>query len=253
MGEDGLGLSSGMIQKIDGSAMAHTVSVTKAGDGRKLAAYALPMVVFLLWLGLVPLLKKPGGSLWLAAPELWLYPVQTLLCAGLLLWFWREYEFHGVARWLFTGAVAVFVFVLWISPQAFFGVAARLDGFNPETLAVGSTAYWATIFMRFARLVIVVPLVEEIFWRGFLLRYLIDEKFTTVPFGKFSWLSFGVVTLMFTFAHSSADWAAAAITGALYNLVAYRTRSLASCVLAHATTNLLLGLWIMRTKQWGFW
>src|SRR6266576_3557256 len=40
---------------------------------------------------------------------------------------------------------------------------------------------------------------------------------------------------------------------ALYNVVAYRTQSFASCVLAHAVTNLLLGLWIMQTRQWGFW
>ena len=50
---------------------------------------------------------------------------------------------------------------------------------------------------RFLRLVIVVPLVEEIFWRGFLLRYLINEKFTEVPIGAFSWFSFGVVTVAF--------------------------------------------------------
>jgi membrane protease YdiL (CAAX protease family) len=53
--------------------------------------------------------------------------------------------------------------------------------------------------------------------------------------------------------HSQADWAAAVITGALYNLVAYRTKSLSSCILTHAGTNLLLGLWIMQTRQWGFW
>ena len=46
---------------------------------------------------------------------------------------------------------------------------------------------------------------------------------------------------------------AAFVTGVLYNIVAYRTRSLISCILAHATTNLLLGLWIMHTYQWGFW
>ena len=46
---------------------------------------------------------------------------------------------------------------------------------------------------------------------------------------------------------------AALLTGALYNLVAYRTKSLGACVLAHAVTNLLLGLWIMSTRQWGFW
>jgi CAAX prenyl protease-like protein len=82
---------------------------------------------------------------------------------------------------------------------------------------------------------------------------LINEKFHRVPFGTFSWLSFTVVTLGFGFSHSPEDRIAALITGALYNCVAYRTRNLASCVLAHAVTNLLLGLWIMKTRQWGFW
>jgi CAAX prenyl protease-like protein len=96
-------------------------------------------------------------------------------------------------------------------------------------------------------------LIEEIFWRGFFLRYLIAEDFDRVAFGRFSWLSFTAVTLLFAFSHSKADWAAALCAGALYNLVAYRTRSLFSCVFAHALTNLLLGLWIMHTRQWGFW
>jgi CAAX prenyl protease-like protein len=95
--------------------------------------------------------------------------------------------------------------------------------------------------------------VEEIFWRGFLLRYLVSERFSAVAIGTFSWLSFTVVTLAFGLAHSPADWVAALICGALYNVVAYRTRSLTSCVITHATTNLLLGLWIMQTRQWGFW
>jgi CAAX prenyl protease-like protein len=66
-------------------------------------------------------------------------------------------------------------------------------------------------------------------------------------------MSFGAVTIGFMLVHSTADWPAAAVTGALYNLVAYRTKSLSACVLAHAVTNLLLGLWIMATRQWGFW
>jgi membrane protease YdiL (CAAX protease family) len=53
--------------------------------------------------------------------------------------------------------------------------------------------------------------------------------------------------------HASPDWPAAFVTGALYNLVAIRTRSLTACVVTHAVTNLLLGLWIMQTRQWGFW
>lgn len=221
-------------------------------DG-KLAAYVAPMALFLGTLALVGLLKMSGGPFWLSAPEYWLYPLQAFACAAVLLWFRRRIDFHRVTRVLFTIAIACLVFVLWVSPQAFLGVAPRLDGFNPDLFATQPVAYWTTVILRFLRLVIIVPLVEEIFWRGFLLRYLINEKFDQVPFGSFSWLSFTLVTLAFTFAHSSADWMAAAATGVLYNVIAYRTKSLSSCILAHALTNLLLGLWIMQTRQWGFW
>ena len=112
---------------------------------------------------------------------------------------------------------------------------------------------WFTLVLRFVRLVAVVPIMEEVFWRGFLLRYLVQENFTALPFGAWSPLSFAVVTLGFTFEHSRPDWPAAFITGILYNLVAIRTRSLPACVLAHALTNLCLGLYVMQTHQWGFW
>jgi hypothetical protein len=228
-------------------------SVTNQPSRSKLLAYILPMAVFIVLLGLTGPIKMLGDSFWLKSPEYWLFPLQTFICAGLLIWYWRQYDFHGLKRVLFTLAIGALVFVLWISPQAFLGFGARTDGFNPDTFAGQPAAYWSTVLLRFLRLVIIVPLVEEIFWRGFLLRYFINDKFDTVPFGTFSWLSFAVVTVGFTFAHSSADWVAAAVTGALYNLVAYRTKSLASCVVAHALTNLLLGVWIMSTKQWGFW
>ena len=225
---------------------------TTAGK-RKLTAHALPMFLFVALLGLSSLLKSPGASLWLAAPEFWVYPLQTFLCAGLLVFYWREYEFHPLRRPVFAISIALLVFVLWIAPQQFFHFPARSVGFNPDTLAANPAAYWTTLILRFLRLVVVVPLVEEIFWRGFLLRYLISERFDEVPFGSFSWLSFSVVTLAFGLSHSTADWPAALLTGALYNFVAYRTKSLSACVLAHALTNLALGLWIVATRQWGFW
>ena len=220
---------------------------------RKLAAFTLPMAVFLLLFALISLLRKVGGALWLASPEYWIYPAQTIFCGALLFWFWREYQFRVARQIAFVLAVALVVFGLWISPQDLLGFGPRLDGFNPEIFSGQPAAYWTMIVFRFLRLVVVVPLVEEIFWRGFLLRYFINEKFYAVPIGAFSWLSFAVVAIGFGFAHSRADWIAALITGALYNCVAYRTKSLASCVLTHAITNLFLGLWIMKTRQWGFW
>ncbi|HKP04366.1 MAG TPA: CAAX prenyl protease-related protein [Chthoniobacterales bacterium] len=220
---------------------------------RKLVAFLLPMAVFIALLTLAAALRKPGAAFWLASPEYWIFPAQTLVCGGILIWFWRDYQTRSPARIPFTVGIGLLVFVLWIAPQQWLGFPSRLTGFNPDTFAGQPVLYWSTILLRFLRLVVVVPLVEEIFWRGFLLRYLVDEKFFRVPFGTFTWLSFAGVTLGFGLAHSMADWVAALITGALYNYVAYRTRNLASCVLAHAVTNLCLGLWIMATRQWGFW
>jgi uncharacterized protein len=211
------------------------------------------MAVFVVLLGVTGVGNRPQSVSWLSYPAYWTYPVQTLVCGALLWWFWSDYQFRRPAKAWFALLIGVGVFVLWIAPQQFFGFEPRRVGFDPDLFAAQPGLYWGTVSLRFLRLVIVVPLIEEVFWRGFLLRYLINERFTTVAIGTFSWLSFVVVTVAFGFAHSRADWAAALVCGALYNLVAYRTASLASCVVVHATTNLLLGIWIMQTRQWGFW
>ena len=228
-------------------------SLLPAHDKRKLAAFTLPMAVFFALLVLASAIRKPGGAFWLAAPEYWIYPLQTLICGALLIWFWRDYDFRAPRKAWLAVAIGLAVFVLWIAPQQFLGFGPRLTGFNPDVFAGQPALYWGTLVFRFLRLVVVVALLEEIFWRGFCLRYFINEKFTEVPIGAFSWLSFGAVTVGFAITHSREDWIAALVTGALYNLVSYRTRSLASCVVAHAVTNLLLGVWIMATRQWGFW
>jgi CAAX prenyl protease-like protein len=142
---------------------------------------------------------------------------------------------------------------LWVSPQVLFHQPARLEGFDPALFAGQPPFYWAELGLRFLRLVIVVPLLEEIFWRGFLLRFLINEQFDAVPFGAYTHVANAVVAIGFMLEHSPQDRAAALATGLLYNGVAFRTRSLSSCVLAHALTNALLGAFIMATHQWGFW
>ena len=220
---------------------------------RKLAAFTLPTAAFLVLLALGRVLRKIGGTFWLDSSEYWIYPAQTIFCGALLLWFWREYEFRAPRQIVFSAATALLAFAVWIAPQEVLGFPPRLVGFNPEPFSGQPAAYWTTIVFRFLRLVVLVPLVEEIFWRGFLLRYFVNEKFRAVQFGTFSWFSFAGVTVAFGFAHTQADWIVAFLAGALFNCVAYRTKSLASCVLAHAITNLLLGLWIMKTGQWGFW
>ena len=221
---------------------------------RKLAAYTVPFLAFVALLALNGVCKKIDGRLWLTLAEYWIYPAQTFLCGALLVRFAREYDVHRLRRAGFAVLIAVVTFALWISPQTVLGFSPRIVGFNPLLLFnQQSPLYWLELVLRFARLLIIVPFVEEIFWRGFLLRFLIDEKFQRVRFGTFSWLSFAAVSLAFAFSHAKADWPAAFVTGILYNVVAYRTKSLSTCVLTHAITNLLLGLWIMATGQWGFW
>ena len=226
-------------------------------DSRALWAYVLPFAVFMGGLALISLVQSfapaENAPLWLAEPKYWVFPLQTILCGALLVWFWKAYEWG--AKWYVITAVltGLVVLALWISPQWLLGAEQRTDGFNPGLFAGSAALYWGTLILRFIRLVVIVPLLEEIFWRGFLLRYLIKEDFTKVSFGTFSWFSFGVVTVMFGLAHFGPDFIPALLTGAIYNLLAVKTRSLACCVLAHAVTNLGLGLYIMQTGQWGFW
>jgi CAAX prenyl protease-like protein len=219
-------------------------------------AYFGPFLAFLGLIALGEFVKKifDGQAVaWpLSTPMYWVMPLQTIVC-GVMLWrWWTHYEMRLPQRPLFTIFIGLLVLGLWIAPQELLHAERRMDGFDPGFFGQGAS-WWVNVVVRFLRLVIVVPLVEEIFWRGYLLRYLVNEDFTKVPFGKFTWLSFAVVTLGFTFEHSQADWPAAALAGVLYNLVAYRTRSLAACVLAHAVTNFALGLYVLRTGQWGFW
>jgi CAAX prenyl protease-like protein len=228
--------------------------MTRESQARK--AFIAPFVAFMLLLGISQGLQSifGGGRLFLlVSPQYWIYPLQTLVCGAILIRFWPLYQFSRPAKPVFTVLIALLVLVIWVAPQEFLGAAPRLDGFNPEVFKENPAFYSATLIFRFLRLVVAVPLLEEIFWRGFLLRDLISQDFTKVPLGTFSPLSFLVVTLLFGLAHFGPDFWPAILTGALYNLVAYRTRSLSACVLAHAVTNLVLGLYIMKTKQWGFW
>jgi CAAX prenyl protease-like protein len=220
-------------------------------------AYIGPFAVFMGFLLLAELVAKPFdgmvGSWWLTEPKFWVFPLQTAVCGWLLYRGWKYYELgapQGSGWWI---GIGVLVLLLWIAPQQWLGAPKRYDGFNPTYFGESSWGCYVSVVLRFVRLVIVVPLLEEIFWRGFLLRYRLDRSFTEVPFGSFSWLSFAIVTAGFTVVHLPEDRIAAAATGMLYNFVAYRTRSLSACVLAHALTNLLLGIYIMRTGQWGFW
>ena len=240
---------------------------------RKTAAYVAPLALFMV-LNLVPgwvRIANPELPWFQRAPEHWLYPMQTLLCGALLLHFRREYQFGPWRGWGWATSLAAVGFLMWIAPAwwhdrtstagsengwwQWFGVVERKDGFDPNVLAEFPGWHEAAIGMRFLRLVVIVPLVEELFWRGFLMRYLTaeDRPWPQVPFGWHQWRVFWIVTVLVMFAHAPADYAAAFAWGALVYFVAVRTKSLGACVFMHAVCNLLLGIYVMKTQSWGFW
>ncbi len=219
-------------------------------------AHVLPFAVFLGFLMLdsfVATIFQNSGVLLLTMPKYWIYPLQTLVCGGLVLSFWKHYDFGSVRAWPIGVLAGIVALVLWVSPQAFFGFAPRTEGFNPDLFAADPTIYWLNLISRFARMVIVVALIEEIFWRGLVMRYLINEDFQKVPFGAYSALSFFGVAVLFMLEHGTVDYPAAFLTGLIYNGVAVKTKSLWACVVAHGVTNFGLGLYTLATKQWGFW
>jgi uncharacterized protein len=181
------------------------------------------------------------------------YPVQTLIC-GYALWRYRQAYGPFRARGLAFGTITgVLVLCLWVAPPLLHLAPSRTGGFDPERLAASPGLFALTLVLRFLRLVVVVPILEEVFWRAFMLRILIRPDFSSVPFGAFRWGSCLVTAGLFAIEHQRTDWPAGFLAGLLYNAVAYRTRNLGACILAHALTNLGVGIYISISRPWGFW
>ncbi len=240
------------------------------------AAYVGPLVVFMLLSSVPDGFRIENSALpwYRQQPEHWWYPVQILLCGGLLWWWRAQYQWGECrTRHLWLAAAGAFIGIAaWVLPGWFYqqwtaagaspsdwwkwvGLADRTQGFDPGLLADQPPLQKASLAARFARMTLIVPLVEELCWRGWLMRFVIagDKPFTRIPFGTHSWRAYGITTLAVTFIHHSEDWLAAFVWGSLVYALAVRTRSLRACVIMHALGNLLLGLYVLRSGQLGYW
>ena len=238
-------------------------------------AHIAPLAVFMLLSSLVTFIAVKNAELpwWRSAPEHWVYPLQALVVGVLLVFFWKHYTFRPLREIQLAAWCGIIGIAYWILPAHYYatshdpdiatdrsiwwlGFVARNDGFNPFIFPEHSAAWWTTVALRFFRLVIIVPLVEEIFWRGFLMRWCVagdDKPFTSVAMGTHTWKAFLITTAGVVLVHQPEDWLGALVFGSLMYGLCVRTKSLAACVLMHAVANLLLGLYVMKTRQWGFW
>ncbi|MFN5868327.1 MAG: type II CAAX prenyl endopeptidase Rce1 family protein, partial [Akkermansiaceae bacterium] len=116
-------------------------------------------------------------------------------------------------------------------------------------------AYWVSLTMRFLRAVVIVALVEEIFWRGFVMRFCMDWEgnYWKQPFGRAHWKSYFIVTLLFMFAHAPVDWAGALVYGSLTYGLCVWSKNLGACVVMHAVANFLMGVYAMAYEKYGLW
>jgi CAAX prenyl protease-like protein len=125
--------------------------------------------------------------------------------------------------------------------------------FNPLA-ELAATPVWAYTFVviRFVGLALLVPIIEEFFLRGFMMRFVIRENFWTVPFGALTPTAAIVGTVIPMLMHP-AELLAAAAWFSLVTWLMWRTRNIWDCVAAHAVTNLLLGIYVVTQQQWQLW
>ncbi len=235
------------------------------------SVYVLPFAVFMGWTLLLqlasPLLAwdHPAAPWWRQAPEQIVYPLQTLT-AGWFVWrVRRRAAWNWSPRGVLLGAAAGLLGIgIWLLPAfcarylpdcLLADPGLKSGGFNPAAV-FGDHRGWiaAAYAMRFARAVIVVACVEELFWRGFLMRFFIDRDHPQkVPVGTASVLSWLATTLAFMFVHKPGDYAAAFLYGSLAYILVVRTRSIGAAVAMHATANLIMGIAAITWGMPGLW
>ncbi|RJG15141.1 CAAX prenyl protease-related protein [Massilia cavernae] len=216
------------------------------------AAWAriLPFLTYLFFLLVADLLARFG---WHADDLRWLYAVKIGAVMLMLFLFRKHYtELYDASLGaraaivaLVTGAV---VLVLWISLDADWMAVGSAPGFKPVT---DGRIDWLMVAVRIFGAALVVPVMEELFWRSFLMRWIETPDFERLDPSQVKWKGFAITVLLFGFEHNL--WLAGMVAGAAYNLLYVRHRSLWSPILAHALTNGLLGVWIVYTGSWNYW
>ena len=203
--------------------------------------YVVPFLVFMAIL---------VGEGWFPNQHYLIYPVKTVLVGLAILWAWRYLPSLKPASPLLSVLVGIVGVVLWVGLDPWLvHYDQPLVGRSPFQLYPASEA-WVLFAFRLVGISICVPILEELFWRGFLMRWLIKDDFTSVPLGTYQHVSFWLTTAFFAAEHGS-EWPLGVIVGIIYGAWFIRTKSLGSVMLAHGVTNFLMTLSIVSTRTTG--
>lgn len=214
------------------------------------ARYVAPFVVFLVLLALAPKLGFDAR---------WEAPLRVLVIAAVCYICWPRELPLKPTRPLLSVAVGAVVFLLWIAPDLLIPgyrqsvlFSNSFIGHLHSSLSSSEQQNAWVLAWRTARAVIIVPIVEELFWRAWAMRWLINPDFERVPLGAYGALAFWATAILFASEHGPY-WDVGLITGIIYNLWMIRTKSVADCILMHAVTNAILSGYVISTAQWQYW
>jgi CAAX prenyl protease-like protein len=213
--------------------------------------YVAPFGVFVGFLMLDKFLPGSAGTLYL---------IRVIAVSAVLICCSRSVMDFRVKNALSSTLLGVAVFAIWVGPDVLW---PHYRGYwlftNSVTGAVNSSVPAAMrssisfIVFRTFGCVVLVPILEELFWRAWLTRWLIDgQDFRRVPLGTYTASSFWIGSVMFASEHGPF-WDVGLIAGIAYNWWMCRNKSLADCTLTHAVTNGCLSIYVLVTGAWQYW
>jgi CAAX prenyl protease-like protein len=213
-------------------------------------ARVLPFALYMVFLAIEGLVADnlPGVDV------RWLYPVKIVAVIG-ALWYYRavytELAIRPNRLWAGVAAplLGIVVFALWINMDQGWMKFGGGTAFDPRNDA--GDMDWALVSTRLAGAALVVPLMEELFWRSFLLRWIQEARFLALEPAQIGLRAILISSVLFGFEHSL--WLAGIVAGLAYAWLYRASGNLWAPIIAHAVTNLVLGLWVLNTGQWQFW
>src|ERR1041385_2095483 len=190
------------------------------------------------------------------APRYWLYLVK--MCVGA----WCIWEMRPAAsevRWALSWeavAAGMFVCALWIGLDSYYPKTELLSKAGPpwnpfRQFGDDSPAGYFFVAVRIVGSALIIPPIEEAFFRSFLYRYLVRTDFSSVPLSKIHWPALMITSAVFGFSHY--QWLAGILCGLVYQWLVIRKNRLGDAMTAHAITNFLLGGWVVWKGEWKFW
>ncbi len=216
-------------------------------------ARAIPFLLFIAFLMANSVLAPLAASIGISLS--WLAVIRGVIVALVLAWFWRSYtelrntEAVSATHWLVSIGAGIAVFVIWIEWGQSGPITTDSGRFVP--LLPDGNLDWPKALLRLTGLALVVPVMEELFWRSLILRWIDQHDFLSLSPRRVGLGAFVITTALFAVEHDS--WVAGAIAGITYNALYMWSRNLWIPIASHAVTNGALGIWILATHNWHYW